>query len=214
MKLKPEQMSCVDCHVCACEQEDGTYPEFCPTAALMEEEDGLFDKTLNLYLDDEENNRIAIASAEVEQENYGKMTRLEEIAEFAKKIGARRLGIATCVGLIEEARAAAKFYRHKGFEVYAVACKVGSVPKIAIGLDLTSEALGKMMCNPILQAHILNEKKTDLNIVVGLCVGHDSLFYKYSDALCTTLVTKDRVLCHNPAAVLYQLDNYYKKLLK
>ena len=28
-----------------------------------------------------------------------------------------------------------------------------------------------------------------------------------------TLVTKDRVTGHNPAAVLYNLDSYYKRLL-
>ena len=70
------------------------------------------------------------------------------------------------------------------------------------------------MCNPILQAKILNQEQTDLNVVIGLCVGHDSMFYKYSEALCTTLVTKDRVLGHNPAAALYQADSYYAKLLK
>lgn len=68
------------------------------------------------------------------------------------------------------------------------------------------------MCNPILQAKVLNKEKTDLNVVVGLCVGHDSLFYKYSDTLVTTAVTKDRVLGHNPAAALYTADSYYSKL--
>jgi uncharacterized metal-binding protein len=70
------------------------------------------------------------------------------------------------------------------------------------------------ICNPIFQARILNEQKTDLNVIVGLCVGHDSLFIKHSDALVTTLVTKDRVLAHNPAAALYTSGFYYKRLLK
>lgn len=48
-----------------------------------------------------------------------------------------------------------------------------------------------------------------MNIVMGLCVGHDSLFYKYSDAIVTTLVTKDRVTGHNPAAALYTSNSYY-----
>ena len=61
---------------------------------------------------------------------------------------------------------------------------------------------------------MLNKAKTDLNVVVGLCVGHDSLFYKYAEGLCTTLITKDRVLGHNPAAALYQVNSYYKRLLK
>lgn len=43
---------------------------------------------------------------------------------------------------------------------------------------------------------------------------HDSIFYKYSDALCTTLIAKDRVLGHNPAAAIYQMNAYYSKLMK
>jgi uncharacterized metal-binding protein len=70
------------------------------------------------------------------------------------------------------------------------------------------------ICNPILQAKLLNEQKTDLNVIVGLCVGHDSLFIKYSDALVTTLITKDRVLGHNPAAALYTSNFYYQRLLQ
>ena len=56
------------------------------------------------------------------------------------------------------------------------------------------------------------EFATDINIVMGLCVGHDSLFYKYAEAPSTTLVVKDRVLGNNPVAALYTLDSYYKKL--
>lgn len=71
------------------------------------------------------------------------------------------------------------------------------------------------MCNPILQAQDLNAAGTELNVVVGLCVGHDSLFYKYAEAPTTTLITKDRVLGHNPAAALYTAKTYYySKLLK
>ena len=76
------------------------------------------------------------------------------------------------------------------------------------------QGVGVNMCNPILQAKLLNRAKTDLNVVVGLCVGHDSLFYKYSEALTTTAVTKDRVLGHNPVAALYTADSYYSKLKK
>lgn len=208
--------SCIDCKVLSCRREDGFYPDFCPTAALLEDnsQDAYFDETIDLYIDDEQNNKVTIAAAEVECDNYCQMTRIEEIAEFARKTGAKKLGIATCVGLIKEAAIAGKIFRSKGFEVYGVACKVGAVPKLAVGLDMTHCALGPNMCNPILQAKILNRQKTDLNVVIGLCVGHDSLFYKYSEALCTTLVTKDRVLGHNPVAALYQADAYYRRLLE
>ena len=69
------------------------------------------------------------------------------------------------------------------------------------------------MCNPIYQARCLADAGTELNIVVGLCVGHDSLFYKYSQTLTTTLIVKDRVTGHNPAAVLYTANGYYKEKL-
>jgi uncharacterized metal-binding protein len=50
--------------------------------------------------------------------------------------------------------------------------------------------------------------------VVGLCVGHDSLFFKYAQAPTTVLVAKDRVFGHNPAAALYLSRSYYRKLMR
>ena len=64
-----------------------------------------------------------------------------------------------------------------------------------------------------MQAKVLNREQTDLNIIIGLCVGHDSLFTKYAEAPCTTLVVKDRVLAHNPVGAIYQADSYYKRKL-
>ena len=189
--------SCTDCGVLNCSKRNASYPEFCLTEKLTEKE---LEKVVKLYTENEENNKIAIASAEVEGGFYGKYTRVEEIMEVAKRIGAKKIGIATCVGLID---------------VYGVACKVGSVDKTDIGLDPKYTCkTGPVMCNPILQAKLLNKAGTQLNVVVGLCVGHDSLFYKYSKALATTLVTKDRVLAHNPVGALYQTRAYYKRLLQ
>jgi uncharacterized metal-binding protein len=67
---------------------------------------------------------------------------------------------------------------------------------------------------PHCPGRILNDEKTDFNILVGLCVGHDSLFFKYSDAFTTVLVAKDRVLGHNPAGALYTSGTYYARLLR
>lgn len=150
----------------------------------------------------------------VEYENYCKHTRVEEIMDFAKKINAKKIGIATCVGLLKESRILADILRRHGFDVYGVACKAGTQKKTSVGIPECCEGVGVNMCNPILQAKLLNKAKTDLNVVVGLCVGHDSLFYKYSEALTTTAVTKDRVLGHNPVAALYTADSYYSKLKK
>lgn len=104
--------------------------------------------------------------------------------------------------------------REKGFEVFGIACKAGAVKKDRVGINESCKKVGDNMCNPIYQAKKLNSENTQLNIVMGLCVGHDSLFYKYSNALVTTLVTKDRVLGHNPAAALYTSNSYYHRIFE
>ena len=131
--------------------------------------------------------------------------------EFARQIKAHKIGIANCIGLINEARIFAHILRTNGFEPYSVICKVAGQNKSSMGIPQQCENIGAAMCNPILQARLLNEAHTDLNVVIGLCVGHDSLFYKYSEAYTTTLITKDRVTGNNPAAALYTANSYYKK---
>lgn len=200
--------SCVDCGVISCGRCTDKYPDFCLTKELDEDE---IRNTLSLY-EEEENKEVMFAAAQVEYEYYGKMSRIKETIEFAKKIGAKKIGIAVCSGLYKEGQMIAKIFRSNGFEVYGVICKVGAVRKTEIGLSEEYEKTGPSMCNPIMQANILNKAKTDLNIVVGLCVGHDSLFNKYSEALTTTLIVKDRVTGHNPAAALYTSNVYYREL--
>lgn len=208
--MSGEKKSCIDCGSTGCRYMNNRFPEFCP--GKSKENTSIIENAKQLCLEDE-NQKILIAAAEVEYEGYCKLTRIEEIVEFAKKIDANRLGIATCVGLINEARILTRIFRAKGFEVVGISCKSGCIPKHEVGIPAECETLGINTCNPILQAQLLNSEHTDLNIVVGLCVGHDSLFYKYSDAPVTTAVTKDRVLCHNPAAALYNADSYYKSKL-
>ena len=207
--MNRDNLSCVDCGVTNCSRGDQSYPEFCLTTSLDQQ---LLDEVMAEYKK-EDINRIAVVAAEVEADHYCQLTRVEEIMEFARGIKAKKLGIATCAGLIAEARIASKIFRKNGFEVFGVACKCGAVRKTEIGIPERCEKVGPAMCNPILQATLLNKEKTELNIVIGLCVGHDSLFYKYSEAPVTTLVTKDRVLAHNPVGALYQADKYYKRLL-
>ena len=202
--------SCVDCGVLNCRTRDKEYPEFCLTAELTPD---ITEKVRKLYEDDE-NNKVSVISAQIENEFYLRYTRVEELIEFAKRMGYRKIGIATCVGLIEVSRILARILRKNGFEVYGAVCKIGSFLKKDVGVaEEDMVRTGAVMCNPIMQAEVLNNAETDFNVVMGLCVGHDSLFYKYSDALVTTLVAKDRVLAHNPVGALYQAKAYYKKLL-
>lgn len=203
-------LSCIDCAVANCNKMDKAFPDFCLTTETVSEEDK--EEVKKLYAE-EENYNSMLSAASVEYEGYCQLTRVQEIMDYAKRMGFKKLGIATCVGLLSEARTLAKIFRYHGFEVYGVGCKVGCIKKTEIGLPKEHEELGVNTCNPIMQAKLLNEAGTELNVVVGLCVGHDSLFYKYSDALVTTAVTKDRVTGHNPVAALYGADFYFKKRL-
>ncbi len=143
--------------------------------------------------------------------------RVQEIYEFAKKMSYKKIGVAFCIGLHSEARALSNILKVQGFNVVSVICKVGCTPKEVIGIEDDEKIrIGEFetMCSPILQAILLNEEKTDFNILVGLCVGHDSLFFKYSKAFTTVLVVKDRVLAHNPVGALYTTGSYYARLMK
>ena len=81
------------------------------------------------YLENEELQRLARESARTEAAGYCRSTRIQEIMDFARRIGATRLGIAHCIGLLEEAKVARDIFRSNGFEVHAICCKVGSIEK-------------------------------------------------------------------------------------
>ena len=203
--------TCDSCTKQVCRIGDLTdAPLNCPCRELEKIED-----IKKFYLE-RENMMLAHESALVESEGYCQQTRVEEIIAFAKKCGYKKLGIAFCVGLVKEAKIFASILRHNGFEVDSVACKSGSIPKEFIGITSEQQVRPctyEPMCNPIGQAKFLNSAKTDLNILLGLCVGHDSLFIKHSDAPITVFAVKDRVLGHNPLAAIYMADGYYKKKL-
>jgi uncharacterized metal-binding protein len=144
-------------------------------------------------------------------------SRIEELIEFSQRMGYKKLGLAFCGGLTLEASILTEILEKHDFEVISVSCKVGGIPKERIGIkDEEKIRIGEYepMCNPIAQAKILNHAGTDFNIMLGLCLGHDSLFLKYVDGLTTVFAVKDRVTGHNPMAALYTHRSYYQRLMK
>jgi uncharacterized metal-binding protein len=213
MAKKIDKLSCSECGQLHCYRRNKKFPDFCLTEAVAADD---IETTRETYRGDSQDARVARAAAEVEGLYYCKISRVEEIVAFARRIGAARIGIASCFGLIEESRIFAKVLRLAGMEPYVVLCKVGSIDKSEIGIpDEIKIQCGafEACCNPILQARLLNAEKTQLNVIMGLCVGHDSLFTKHSDALVTTLVTKDRTNGHNPVSTLYTAKTYGKRIL-
>ena len=215
---------CAECKIekKICQQEDGTGPAYCPTlnydeavkASLSEyETPGIRGFAVNATI--QEGECYVNKHKDDPHVRYAIKPRVQETIEFAHKMGYERMGLAFCLGLQHEARILANILKEQGFEVASVVCSVGRTSKEF--LDIKEEqkvSPGKFeaMCSPIAQAMVLNAAQTDFNIIFGLCVGHDSLVMRYSDALCTVLVAKDRVTGHNPLAAIQLYRSYYKKL--
>ena len=207
------KLNCPICGVKACQYEPDTkkHPLFCPMPVEAEQLAAIERN----YIEDEELRKWACESARTESAGYCRSTRVQEIMDFARRMGVTRLGIAHCVGLMEEAKMARAIFLSNGFEVEAICCKVGSIDKEKVGLNDAEKvhpSQFEALCNPVAQAELLAQAGTQLNVLIGLCVGHDSLFFKHSQAPVTVLVAKDRVLGHNPVAALYTSHSYYKRL--
>jgi len=169
---------------------------------------GFADRHRAIYRSDEGKLEMARVSAATEAWRYLEATRLEELVHFARGMGFEHLGLAFCFGLPEEARTLADILERNGFRVSSVICKACGISKDDLGLERILPAhIPEGMCNPIGQAELLNGVETQINVVLGLCVGHDALFTMHSKAPVTTFATKDRALGHNPMSALYNLYN-------
>src|SRR5210317_1175562 len=198
-------------------------PGNCPTL----DHGDIIVESFELYKGNAEDAKMASVAAKVEGLCYqptpgsdainARWTRVEDTIAFAKLMGYEKIGMATCIGLLDETNRLAAILDAQGFEAVSVCCKTGSIDKLELGLKEEEKVRPETFepaCNPVAQARLLNRSGTDLNIIVGHCVGHDILFTKYCDASVTTLVVKDRVAGHNPVSVLYGQNFYYKRLQK
>ena len=202
-----------------CRKQDGSGPKFCSTLLYKE----ALAKAAAEY-EQPDVREFARQAAIQEAECYSRYDgdppitnpvkpRVQEIIEFSRKMGYQKLGVAFCGGLHREAATFCKILEDHGFTVVSVMCKVGGIDKSAVGLTDNQKIHGgfESMCNPVAQAEVLNSANTDYNILLGLCVGHDSLFIKYSNAMITVLAAKDRVFGHNPLACIYTYESYYSR---
>ena len=185
-RIKPH---CALCQVRECRTDEKDCFEAAPAHLQMYDEGDLA--------------RLHRAATAIEGRHYCRAPRLEEIMLFAEEMGYRTLGLAFCLGLAEEALVIEQVLSQR-FRVLSACCKTSGVNKRRLGLEqIDADDNGEVMCNPAGQADLLNRAGTDLNIVCGLCVGHDAIFSKASAAPVTTLIAKDRVLAHNPIGAVY-----------
>lgn len=204
-----------------CMDNSGFGTKGCPTltqAAVLEASNKAYEDPKVLAFAQQASRQEAACYANRHERPYVMQptkTRIVEIYEFAKKMNYQKLGLAFCIGLAKEASIVAEILESHGFDLVSVACKAGRTPKEKIGLedkDKIYQGTDEAMCNPVYQAELMNREKTDFNILLGLCVGHDSLFFKYVKSPVTVLAVKDRVTGHNPLSAIYLSDSYYRKI--
>jgi uncharacterized metal-binding protein len=214
--IKTEMMMKIDHTLCSyCQRKKCFYgdlsqaPEFCPslkhTKLLSEAKKKLKEET---------NLEMARDVARTWKE-YGKLTRVEETIQYARNRRYNKLGIAFCVGLSEEAEKLTNLLINEKFDVASVCCMCGAMSSDDIELpdeDKIFPGYRQPMCNPIGQAAILDAEGVDLHVLLGLCVGDDTLFIKHAKAPVTVLAVKDRVLAHNPLGALYTSKHIYTRL--
>lgn len=209
-----KKLTCLNCKLNGCNSgKEEHFPEFCLTKEMGEK---AIENTRETYLGDNIDAAIMKAAIEIDSEFYCQYTRVEETIAFAHRINAKKIGIAYCIALQKEAKVFASIAEKNGLEVVGVICKIGAIDKCDIGFeDAIKHKPGdhEPICNPMLQAQFLNKEGTRLNILIGLCVGHDCIFTRYSEAPVTTLVVKDRVMGHNSVAAIYTADTFYKDKL-
>ena len=209
--MEEKQVLCSYCAKKNCYTGDvSRAPDFCPTAhkpELMKEAMARLNEPENLPMAQD-----VARSWKAED----RPTRVERTADYAKLRGYKKLGLAFCVGLSKEAELFTNFLLNEGFEVASVSCMCGGISSDDIELPeedkVAPPGTRQAMCNPITQAVVLNSEKTDLNIILGLCVGDDTLFIKHSEAPITLLAAKDRDLAHNPLGALWTANSGYRRI--
>lgn len=120
-------------------------------------------------------------------------SRLQELINYAKNSNYKKIGIANCLSMQKYADKLIEILKNEGFEVVSINCKNSGLQNS----DLFGEEAKGPSCDPLSQADFLNNEKTDLNINVGLCLGHGILFNKHSNAPTTTFIVKDFATNHN-----------------
>lgn len=150
------------------------------------------------------------AATDIACEKERTLCRLSELIYFCLEMQYKRLGIAYCVDLEEPTEILVRLLR-RFFTVYPICCRVGGFTQTN-PLQSESQSDKKcdnqdICCNPWGQAQILNRLGTDLNVMVGLCMGADCVFMQGSSAPATGLFIKDKSLANNPIGAIY--SEYY-----
>ena len=178
--------------------DDEGIPSYCQANHYVAE----IEKAREVYAEPEVVD-IYTAACVVGKKNDGYRPRIEEALDFTSEMKFSRVGFAACVAFGKELEVIRRLFEQAGIEVFSAGCQIGRSSATDRGLPHLEAYPDNSTCNPIAQAEILNKAQTQLNFIIGLCMGHDILFTRYSRAPVSTLIVKDRLMGNNPAAAIY-----------
>lgn len=185
--------------------EDG--PKFCPMTTSPD----IFEEARSV-IEKPDIRKMFRGVARTWKDSALSKNRIEEVMIYARNMDFKKLGLAFCIGLADQAKVVSALFVDRGFDVISGCCMTGGFSSDDVGLSEDDKiyAEGRQpQCNPVGQALIMNKFGTDLNVLLGLCVGDDAIFIKHSDAPVTVLAVKDRINHHDPLAAIPE----YKKSL-
>jgi uncharacterized metal-binding protein len=178
--------------------DDEGIPSYCQANHYVAE----IEKAREVYADPEVVD-LYTAACVVGKKNDGYRPRIKEALDFAREMKFSRVGFAACVAFGRELEVIRQLFEQEGIEIFSAGCQIGRSSATDRGLRHLEAYPDNSTCNPVAQAEILNKAQTQLNFIIGLCMGHDILFTRYSRAPVSTLIVKDRLLGNNPAAAIY-----------
>ena len=201
--------NCAYCQAKGCYKDDfSNVPSDCPSILTSHEE-------ILAGYSEEEKKAIPLVAL-VYAEGARMTNRIEETMDYAYKMGYKKIGVAFCSGLAKEGEALCKVLKSNGFFTQSICCKYGGVHKSEYGISADQQvnpsAEQEICCNPAGQAQVLDAAGVDFVIMLGLCVGHDTIFIKHLKAPMTVIGVKDRLLIHNPVAALQSADKYMVRM--
>ena len=159
----------------------------------LSDRDNLVENYKNLSENDK---KVLDSSYAVVIDTKASVSRVEEVKEFCKGQGYKKIGVAFCKGLRKYGELVDDIFG-KDFEVYSVGCSVSNLKRDEISVAKMTDNPEELACNPLGEAQALNEVGVEFVIMIGFCLGHEQLFSKRIKAPTTTLIVKDRKFGHD-----------------
>jgi len=172
-------MNCIKCPIKSCRKELVS----CAAQSFKSED------ILPEYHTKEEQKIVQMAAKLVDGGKAGTLSRIQEVVEFSKLMGYKKIGLAYCYGMESDASLVYNIFEKEGIKTAPISCTAGAMSQVSVNHE---SHLTGVSCNPLGQAEQMNIEGVDFAVTMGLCMGHDILFQNKIKCNFTNILVKDR----------------------